>query len=213
MISNDRGKFITFEGGEGVGKSTNIEVVKSYLAERKIDFIHTREPGGTVISEEIRQVLLHKHDETMDPLAELLLIFAARTQHLSALIEPALESGRWVLCDRFTDATYAYQGAGRQLPIELIGKLETMVQGELRPDLTIILDVDPRVGLERARRRGEPDRFEEEVPAFFNAVRSCYLDIAKAEPGRCAVINAGGERAVVRRELLGVLHERLGISG
>ncbi|MCY4263571.1 MAG: dTMP kinase [Gammaproteobacteria bacterium] len=210
MMSKARGKFITVEGGEGAGKSTNIDVIKTYLEEQGIDYVQTREPGGTLIAEKMRRLLLDKHDETMNPLAELLLVFAARAQHIASLIKPSLDSGDWVLCDRFTDATYAYQGCGRKLNSELVGQLETLVQRELRPDLTIILDMEPRVGLERASQRGDLDRFEIEKLEFFDRVRSCYLDIAQAEPERCVVINAEEDFPTVRRAVLAALHQRLG---
>lgn len=200
-----RGKFITVEGGEGVGKSTNIDVIKSFLEDRNIPFIQTREPGGTPVAEKIRQLLLDNHSEPVDSTAELLLMFAARSQHLKTLIEPALEKGTWVLCDRFTDATYAYQGAGRQLGSELIGRLEDIVQGSLRPDLTVILDLDPKVGLQRASERGDLDRIEQEQVEFFNAVRACYLSIAENNPERCVVIDASAERAQVKSDLLSAL--------
>jgi len=201
-MTQKRGKFITVEGGEGVGKSTNIEAIKTFLDARSIDFIQTREPGGTRIAEKIRQLILDTHEENLDSTAELLLVFAARAQHLKTLIEPALEEGKWVLCDRFTDATYAYQGAGRNLDRNLISELENIVQGTLRPDLTIILDLDPAVGLQRARQRGELDRIEQEKQDFFEAVRNCYLEIAAANPDRCLVIDAGDEIHQVKNSLL-----------
>ena len=210
-MTGDRGKLITVEGGEGVGKSTNMAVIKSFLDDLGIEYVQTREPGGTRLAEQIRMLLLGKHQETMDSMAELLLIFAARAQHLKALITPALEAGTWVLCDRFTDATYAYQGAGRKLDWQLIARLETMVQGELRPDLTLILDLDPATGLQRASQRGgELDRFESEGLAFLQAVRAAYLQIAKADPERCAVINTAADAVEVRQCLLQTLQYRLG---
>ncbi len=208
-MSVKRGKFITVEGGEGVGKSTNIEVIKSHLEQKGIDYIQTREPGGTVLAERIRDLLLEKHGEAMDPTTELLLVFAARSQHLNSLIRPTLESGTWVLCDRFTDATYAYQGAGRQLGFSLISELENLVQGDLRPDLTIILDLDPEIGLQRARSRGELDRFEVEELEFFKAVRACYQQIAESSPQRCAVIDASEDLEKVKALLIQTLDSRL----
>lgn len=209
-MAGSPGKFITVEGGEGVGKSTNIDAIKCYLDSKGIEYLHTREPGGTLLAEKIRDLLLEKHEEGMDATTELLLMFAARAQHLNTLIKPALAAGTWVLCDRFTDATYAYQGAGRQLGFELIAKLEDLVQGDLRPDLTIILDLDPEVGLQRARNRGELDRFEIEELEFFKAVRSCYLQIAESEPERCAVIDASQDLDSVKNSLLQTLATRLG---
>ncbi len=170
-MSKVSAKFLTLEGTEGVGKTTNLEFIQGWLNGQGIEHIVTREPGGTPLAEEIRELLLSKRDEKVDPIAELLLVFAARAQHLNSVIKPALESGVWVLCDRFTDATYAYQGFGRNLPITVIEQLEDMVQQQLRPDLTIILDIDVCVGLERARARAELDRFEEEQQEFFERVR------------------------------------------
>lgn len=208
-MNNQRGLFLTVEGVEGVGKSTNIETIEKHLIERKIEHILTREPGGTLIAEKIRSLLLEVHTEPLAELAELLLVFAARAQHVQNVIEPALAAGKWVICDRFTDATYAYQGGGRGLNVEHISQLETLVQGELRPDLTIILDLDPKIGLQRAAKRGDLDRFEQEEFAFFNKVRQTYLDIAKREPQRCSIIDASQPLAAVRDELLSVLRQRL----
>jgi dTMP kinase len=184
-----RGIFITVEGGEGVGKSTNTAVIEAWLQEQNIPYLHTREPGGTPIAEEIRQLLLAKREEHVHSTAELMLMFAARAQHLQQLILPALERGEWVLCDRFTDATYAYQGAGRSLPIEQIQILEKLVQGELRPDYTLLLDAPVDVGMARASQRGELDRFESEHLNFFQRVRDCYLERAAAEPERFRVVD------------------------
>ena len=157
-----KGKFITIEGSEGAGKSTNIRFIQDYLSEKKIDFISTREPGGTPIAEKIRDLLLDKANTSLCNDAELLLMFAARAQHLNELIIPALESGKWVLSDRFTDASYAYQGGGRGLSWEKIAQLEQFVQGNLRPDATILLDIPVEEGMQRVRDRGETDRFEQE---------------------------------------------------
>ena len=204
-----RGKFISIEGMEGAGKSTNIEAIKQYLVGKEIDFVVTREPGGTVLAEKIRRLLLHVSDDAPAELTELLLIFAARAQHIEKVIQPALENGRSVICDRFTDATYAYQGGGRGLKTSVIAELESMVQGELRPDLTIILDLDPEAGLVRAKERGELDRFETEKDEFFEKVRSAYLDIAISNPDRCFVINAGQSIEQVRADIINLLDKRL----
>ena len=204
-----RGKFISIEGVEGAGKSTNIEAIKLYLVGKEIDFVVTREPGGTVLAEKIRRLLLHVSDDAPAELTELLLIFAARAQHIEKVIQPALENGRSVVCDRFTDATYAYQGGGRGLKTSVIAELESMVQGELRPDLTIILDLDPEAGLVRAKERGELDRFETEKDEFFEKVRSAYLDIAISNPDRCFVINAGQSIEQVRADIINLLDKRL----
>ena len=205
----EKGIFITIEGGEGVGKSTNIDAVKSFLGDKGVAFIRTREPGGTLLAEKLRALLLEEHGEEFDSTAELLLMFAARAQHLNTLIRPALDRGTWVLCDRFTDATYAYQGGGRQLDNKLIAQLETLVQRDLRPDLTIILDLDPEAGIERARLRGELDRFEQEQLAFFQRVRASYLEIAENEPWRCAVVDASRPVEEVRAAVQQILQERL----
>ncbi len=185
-----RGQFITLEGVEGVGKSTNIAFIESLLTARGIPYIKTREPGGTPLAESIRELLLQQRDEPFDSTAELLLIFAARSQHLQQTIIPALNAGTWVLSDRFTDATYAYQGGGRQLSMKTIAALETMVQGSLRPDLSIILDLPVEIGLQRAAARSDKDRFESERVEFFQRVRSTYLERATQHPENYAVIDA-----------------------
>jgi len=211
-MQNKNGLFITIEGVEGVGKSTNIETIKQFLAGRGIEFIVTREPGGTLWSEQIRNLLLQVNDdEDLMGLSELLLIFAARAQHLDRLIRPALAAGKWVICDRFTDATYAYQGAGRGLDRSKIAALETLVQEELRPDLTIILDLDPQIGLQRAQNRAALDRFEREKLEFFEKVRQAYLDIASAEQERCIVVDASQDLEAVSSELLIRLEEKLSL--
>jgi len=206
---NKRGLFLTLEGAEGVGKSTNIAFITEYLEQRGIEYVLTREPGGTQLAEKIRDLLLAVHEESMSELTELLLVFAARAQHLDKVIEPALAAGKWVVCDRFTDATFAYQGAGRGLSVQRIGQLQSMVQGELRPDLTIILDLDPEIGLARASNRGELDRFEQEKQSFFRSVRQGYLDIAQSEPERCTVIDASKPLEDVKLELLAALEHGL----
>lgn len=175
------GRFITVEGGEGVGKSTNMRFIADWLLSRGIEFITTREPGGTPLAEQVRELLLQPREEAVNEKAELLLVFAARAQHLHQVIVPALRQGKWVLCDRFTDATYAYQGGGRQMDKALIADLETLVQGDLRPDAVILLDVPVETGLERARGRGELDRFEQESMAFFQRVRQSYLERARSQ--------------------------------
>lgn len=208
-MTTKRGLFLTLEGAEGVGKSTNIEFITQYLEQHRIDYVLTREPGGTQLAEQIRELLLAVHEESMSELTELLLVFAARAQHLEKVIEPALVSGKWVVCDRFTDATFAYQGSGRGLSHATISQLQSMVQGELRPDLTIILDLDPEIGMERASNRGELDRFEREQQDFFRSVRKGYLDIAAAEPERCTVIDASKPLESVKQDLLAALEQGL----
>jgi dTMP kinase len=200
-MQQKRGKFITIEGTEGVGKSTNIAFVQRYLAEQGIELLTTREPGGTPLAEQIRGLLLENRDEKMDEATELLLVFAARSQHLQSVILPALASGKWVLCDRFTDATYAYQGGGRGLDVKLIEMLEQTIQGDIRPDLTLLLDIDVKVGLARAGRRGALDRFENEQMAFFEKVRGAYLALAKASPERYALVDASQSLEVVQEQV------------
>jgi dTMP kinase len=196
-----RGKFITIEGTEGVGKTTNIQFIQNWMQAKKLPFVATREPGGTPLAEQIRDLLLSPRDELVCDTAELLLMFAGRAQHLHQLIQPSLEEGAWVLCDRFTDATYAYQGAGRNMRNDLIAELEMIVQGSLRPDLTLILDIPVELGLKRASDRSEPDRFELEKTEFFELVRNGYLRIAKENPDRCVVIDASQPLADVQRAI------------
>jgi dTMP kinase len=196
-----RGVFITVEGGEGVGKSTNIHFVADLLRAAGQDPLLTREPGGTALAENIRRLLLAPDGETIGGMAELLLVFAARAQHLERVIEPALASGRWVLCDRFTDATYAYQGGGRGLDSALIASLEQLVQGELRPDLTLLLDAPVAVGRARADARGARDRFEAEQIAFFERVRAVYRRRAEAEPARFCIVDAAQALPSVQAQL------------
>jgi len=186
-----RGQFITVEGTEGVGKSTNLAFIREWLEGRGHRVLVTREPGGTPLAEEVRALLLSPREEPVAASAELLLVFAARAQHLEAVIKPALAEGTWVLCDRFTDSTYAYQGGGRGFDRAAIAQLETLVQGDLRPDLTVLLDIDVAQGLSRAGARSAPDRFEREAVAFFERVRAVYLDLARRAPNRYAVVDAG----------------------
>lgn len=204
-----RGLFITLEGGEGVGKSTALAHLAERLRDRGVALLTTREPGGSALGEDLRRALLAVREEPVDDLAELLLIFAARAQHLARRIVPALRAGQWVLCDRFTDATYAYQAGGRQLPPQWVQQLETLVQGELRPDLTLLLDAPVTVGMARARGRGELDRFEHEQVAFFERVRESYLRLAAESSGRYQIIDASRELPEVQAELDRVCDEML----
>ena len=194
-------KFITVEGTEGVGKTTNINFIKSWLRQKEVKFVATREPGGTPLAEEIRDLLLKPRDELVVSSAELLLMFAGRAQHLNKVILPALQADTWVLCDRFTDATYAYQGFGRQMSSELIVQLENIVQGDIRPDLTLLLDIPVEIGLERANDRGDPDRFEQEQQDFFNRVRTGYLSLANENSDRYVVIDASQELQGVQTDI------------
>ena len=204
-----RGKFLTIEGTEGVGKTTNIEFIKQWLDANQISFVNTREPGGTPLAEEIREVLLSNRDEKVCSKAELLMMFAGRAQHIDQVIEPELVQGNWVLCDRFTDATYAYQGAGREMGNHLIAELETMVQGTMRPDLTLILDVPVELGLERAGKRSQPDRFELEKTDFFNRVCQAYLSMAKQNPQRYKIIDASQSLDTVQQQIADTLNNFL----
>lgn len=185
-----KGRFITLEGGEGVGKTTNLLFIKQLLENQQIKVVTTREPGGTELAEDIRGLLLAKRVEVVAETTELLLMFAARAQHIQQVIQPALDQGRWVLCDRFTDATYAYQGGGRGMDTNTIEWLENKVQGSIRPDLTLLLDAPVNVGMDRANKRAELDRFELEKQAFFEKVRKTYLLRAKQNSNIIKVIDA-----------------------
>jgi len=207
------GKFITVEGGEGAGKSTNLDLIRELLEAAGHKVLFTREPGGTPLGEEVRDLLLgHKHNG-MASETELLLMFGARAEHLSRKIIPALNAGTWVLCDRFTDATYAYQGGGRGIDPERIQILEQWVQHDLRPDLTLVLDLPIEMGLERAGKRSAPDRFESEAHLFFQNVRKSYLDIAKNDPQRVKVIDAALPLVQVQSEIKAVVDTFLCSNG
>ncbi|WP_428604531.1 dTMP kinase [Sedimenticola sp.] len=196
-----KGKFITVEGGEGAGKSSNLAFIRDLLEQSGIEVVFTREPGGTALGEDIRDLLLgHKHTG-MARDTELLLMFAARAEHLARIILPALNAGKWVLCDRFTDASYAYQGGGRGIDMSRIGALETWVQQGLKPDLTLLLDLPIETGLDRAGQRSEPDRFEVEQRAFFERVRATYLDIAQAETQRVHIVDAAVPLTQVQQQI------------
>lgn len=200
-----QGRFITVEGGEGAGKSSNLDFIRTLLEQSGLEVVFTREPGGTELGEDVRNLLLgHKHTGMADE-TELLLMFAARAEHLHRKIIPALKEGRWVLCDRFTDATYAYQGGGRGLSAKRIAQLEEWVQGTLRPDLTLLLDLPVADGMARAGKRSAPDRFESEQLAFFEKVRTCYRDIARKDPGRVKVIDASVSLQAVQQQITRVI--------
>jgi dTMP kinase len=202
-----RGYFITIEGVEGAGKSTAAKFLEKFLETSGVEFVITREPGGTEIAEKIRKILLDHHQETMHPDTELLLYFAGRAQHFNKFILPALQMGKWVICDRFTDASYAYQGGGRNIDARRIALLEQFVQGDLRPDLTLLMDVDVSVGLERVRKTRELDRFEVEKEEFFRRVRDCYLDRVRKEPQRFRVVDANQPPANVNQQLAQIMSE------
>lgn len=201
------GLFVTLEGPEGAGKTTNRQFLADHLQQAGHQVVLTREPGGTELAEKIRELLLAPHDEPMAVDTELLLMFAARAQHLQQLIKPALAQGKIVLCDRFTDATYAYQGGGRGIDPQRIAVLEYFVQGPLRPDLTILFDLPVEAGMARAKQRGTLDRFERERHEFFDAVRENYLQRAQAEPERFRLVNAGVPLEQVQQQLVPLLQE------
>ena len=201
-------RFITFEGGEGAGKSSNLAVAAQWLRDKGVEVITTREPGGTDYAERIRDLLLQPSNEIIAADTELLLVFAARAQHMAEKILPALARGCWVLSDRFTDATFAYQGGGRGLSVDKITQLEQLVQGDVRPDLTLLFDIPVSVGMERAGKRGALDRIEQESVAFFERIRQCYLDRATAEPARVAVLDASRTLDAVQAQLVQCLEQR-----
>ena len=211
-MSKTRGLFITVEGGEGVGKSTNIAFMQQVLEEKGFEVIVTREPGGTPLAEEIREVLIKNREEKVVSETELLLMFAARAQHLHQKILPALEQGQCVISDRFTDATYAYQSGGRGVSAEKVALLETFVQGTFRPDITFLFDAPIEIGMARAKKRGSLDRFEEEEVSFFNRVRDNYLQRASKEPKRFKIIDASQSLDAVQASLLEWLNRSLSPS-
>ncbi len=201
------GIFISLEGSEGVGKTTSLNFVKDYIESLGHEVLVTREPGGTPLAEEIRNVLLSDREEQVEADAELLLMFAARIQHVRQVIEPALEAGLCVICDRFVDASYAYQGGGRNLGFARISKLENWALGRFAPDLTLLLDMPVDEGIARTKLRGKADRFETEKMVFFDKIRAAYLERAKQEPERIKVINAAPDIAQVQSALDSVLNE------
>ncbi|HWJ34719.1 MAG TPA: dTMP kinase [Steroidobacteraceae bacterium] len=214
-MTTTAGRFLTIEGIEGVGKTTQVARISKTLTERGVAHVVTREPGGTALAEKIRDLVLKPREEALPPVAELLLMFAARAVHLANHIEPNLKAGRWVVCDRFTDATYAYQGAGRGMSQDDIRHLETMVQGARRPDLTLLLDVPVEIGLERSRTRDAGkvrDRFERERAEFFQRVRDAYLLRARAEPDRIAVIDATASMDDVTARIMEAMESKSWIS-
>lgn len=199
MISRFPGRFITLEGVDGAGKSTHVQFIADRLRAAEREVIVTREPGGTELAERLRDAVL---EQAMDPLSETLVMFAARADHVARVIRPALLEGTWVVCDRFTDATVAYQGAGKGVPLEVIRKLGDMVHPGLKPDRTLVFDVDHAVSSQRLQKSGKSlDRFERENQAFFERVRSSYLDAAKAEPERVRVINAAASLETIREAI------------
>ncbi|MEM7431679.1 MAG: dTMP kinase [Pseudomonadota bacterium] len=204
-----RGRFITFEGIEGVGKTTNIEHMRTMLEAQEIVVHVSREPGGTPLAEQIRDVLKAHTDEIMPAIAESLLMFASRSVHVRNKVEPALNAGEWVICDRFTDTSRAYQGAGRGLPESTIETLADWVHGDVNPDLTVLLDAPADIGMERAGRRGKLDRIESEALDFFERARQFYLDLAAQEPHRFIVIDATQSIEAVQQDIEALTHRLL----
>ena len=211
MSSLGKGFFITLEGGEGAGKSTQHTRIVEWLEAHGKEVVETREPGGTVVSEQIRQVLLDTRNAGLDSRAELLLMFAARTQLLQQVIRPALAAGKVVVSDRFTDASYAYQGGGRQMGAEAIAVLEKFVHQDLQPDLTLLFDVPVEQGMQRVAGRGQADRFETESVRFFERVRNTYLERAAASPRRFRIIDAGQSQEQVWQQVREILEEAPGL--
>lgn len=208
-----RGKFITFEGGEGSGKTTQIALLQAHLEAQGIPVLCTREPGGTPDAEAIRSLLLTGATCRFDPMTELLLMFASRRDHLVKKIWPALESGTWVLCDRFADSSVAYQGYGQGLGTQVVQGMYDLVVGHFKPDLTLVLDIDPSEGLVRAKPRNDAttneDRFERMGDAFHQRIRQAFLDIAGQNPERCVILDASGDREAIHKALLHSLEGRL----
>ncbi len=203
----ETGKFITVEGIEGVGKSSNVDFLRQAIEKHGFEVLTSREPGGTPMAERIREMLIEHGDEPVPDIAELLLMFASRSLHVNNVIQPALAAGTWVVCDRFTDASRAYQGGGRGFPLVDINRLAQWVHGDLRPDLTILLDASVETGMSRAGRRGSPDRIEIERADFFERVRECYLSLAESEPKRFVVVDASRDLASVRASIESIVDD------
>jgi len=206
-----KGFFISLEGGEGAGKSTQNKRIVEWLSGQGKAIVETREPGGTVVSEQVRQVLLDTRNAGLNPTAELLMMFAARSQLVQEVILPALEEGKVIVCDRFADASYAYQGGGRQLGTEIVAQVERIVLKGLQPDLTLLFDIPVELGMTRVADRGEADRFEVESIKFFERVRRAYLDSAKANPHRFRVIDASQDEEQVWQQVKRILEEAPGL--
>ena len=204
-----KGLFITLEGIEGAGKSTVVDFIADFLSKEGHDVIKTREPGGTIIGEQIREILLKNENYTLTYNTELLLVFSARAQHIQEVILPALSSGKIILCDRFTDASYAYQGGGRGIDASRINLLEKWVQGDLRPNLTLLFDLDVSIGMQRTKKRSDADRFEREEINFFEKIRNTYLERAKNEPQRFRIINSASSLESVKEQIITILKDFL----
>ena len=211
MTQLNKGFFISLEGGEGAGKSTQNKLIIDWLAGQGFEVVETREPGGTVVSEQIRQVLLDTRNAGLGATAELLLMFAARSQLVQEVIVPALADGKVIVCDRFTDASYAYQGGGRGLGAETVEVVEKLVLKDLRPDLTLLFDIPVEQGMQRVAGRGEADRFEVESIRFFERVRAAYLERATANPQRFRILDASLDEDQVWLQVKNILQEKLGL--
>jgi len=205
----ERGKFITIEGIEGVGKSTNMQVLVERISAAGHQVLTTREPGGTPLAEDIRDILKDRSDEPIPEIAELLLLFAARSLNVNNVIIPALDAGTWVVSDRFTDSSRAYQGGGRGIPMDTIDRLADWVHGDAWPDLTILLDAPVEIGMQRAGNRSAPDRFEQERHDFFQRVRECYLQLASLEPSRFVVVDTTQELEAVKADMAAIAEQLL----
>jgi dTMP kinase len=216
-VTNSRGKLITVEGQDGAGKSTNIAIIEAVLTEHKIAYVQTREPGGTQFGEAVRDLILGSKDTNFGDMAELLLMFAARAQHIEEVIEPSLSAGRWVVSDRFTDASYAYQGGGRGVSMSIIAEMEQCVQGDLRPDITLLLDLPVALGEQRAGERSAADRFEQQQIDFKQRVRDCYLAIAAKDTARVKVVDASQSfetvASAIQRMMTDFIHRVRGKHG
>lgn len=204
-MSITKGRFITFEGIDGAGKTTHMDALEQAWKQAGHEVVRTREPGGTPLAEKLRGLFLH---DAMDPLTEALLVFAARRDHIKTVIEPALARGAWVLCDRFTDATFAYQGGGRGFDQSVLGTLESWVQDGLQPDLTLLFDLDPAIAAARLSAARQPDRFEAQDQAFFERVRDAYLVRQQAQPARFVVIHADQAQADVAAQIQAALSQK-----
>ena len=208
-MTNINSRFISLEGSEGVGKTTSLKFVQSFVEAQGNEVIITREPGGTPMAEEIRNILLSEREEPVDVDTELLLMFAARTQHVNQVIKPALKAGKWVICDRFVDASYAYQGGGRGISFSRLQQLEKWSLGDFKPDVTLLLDMSSSEGIARTKKRGKADRFEIEKMAFYKKIRNAYLERAKMEPERIHIINAAPAVEIVQSEIRSILQQYL----
>jgi len=206
-MTQAKGMFLSLEGSEGVGKTTSLKFIQEHIESLGHQVLITREPGGTPMAEELRNILLAEREEKIEANTELLLMFASRCQHVSQVIKPALQAGKWVICDRFVDASFAYQGGGRELGFSRIEALEKWCLGDFKPDLTLLLDMSVEEGIARTKKRGKADRFETEQMAFYQRIRSAYLRRAEQDPSRIFVIDAAPEIKTVQNSLKTILQQ------